>query len=518
MFSSRSCGKAPVRDGAARSQRRRPVSTLLALALAAASATTMVAAATPALADPTDQILTVAWGHNEQGQLGDGTTQQANTPVTVAGQIAFTKVEAGTSHTLAIAADSTIWSWGTNGFGGLGDGTTTPSRTPVHVPGLTDIIDVSAGAGSSFAIDSSGRLWAWGFNGSGFGNLGLGDNVPATNPVPKQVLGLPPMADVETSQRSVVARDVNGEVWTWGSNSDGQLGNGTVGGFRATPAKLAGLTTIIDVAAADFDGLALRADGTVFGWGDNGVSQLGPGGPGDRPTPGFTAGIAGLTQIGIGSGNVSALRNDGTVWSWGINSRGELGIGTISTPVYPPVATAVSGATQLAVGAVNGYARRGDGTVLAWGDNTLGSLGTGSTAPNNPNPSPVFGVSHATYLGSGATALHALAIQAIPTDFSITLDPKLGSVQPGGSTTTVVSLIPSKGFTSTAAVSVTNLPPGVTATLSAPKVSEDHPVTITLHTSIRTPRGQFRILITAAADSITKAAPYTLTIGNITTS
>ena len=102
------------------------------------------------------------WGHNYNGQLGDGTTIARHKPVNVDGITSSKSVSAGLHHSLALANDSTVWAWGDNLYGTLGDGTTTERHTPVQVVGLANISAISAGYGYSLALSKDGRAWAWG--------------------------------------------------------------------------------------------------------------------------------------------------------------------------------------------------------------------------------------------------------------------------------------------------------------------------------------------------------------------
>ena len=128
-----------------------------------------------------------AWGANEYGQLGDGTTtQQRMVPVRVLGLDGVTAIAGGSFHGLALRNNGTVWAWGDNNYGQLGDGTTTPRASPTQVSGLSNIVAIAAGASHSLALDASGTLWAWGDN--AFGQLGDGSNVQRRTPV--HVLGI----------------------------------------------------------------------------------------------------------------------------------------------------------------------------------------------------------------------------------------------------------------------------------------------------------------------------------------
>jgi alpha-tubulin suppressor-like RCC1 family protein len=168
----------------------------------------------------------VAWGHNANGRLGDGTTTQRLTAVTVSfpGGTVITKVAAGGAHSLARKSDATLWAWGSNGSGRLGDGTTDPQQlTPVQVVGLTDVTTMSAGKSHSVAVESDGTLYTWGEGGSGQ----LGNGGTADSPLPGLVTGIADAISVVAAADHTLAVSSTGIVWAFGENGQGQLGDGT---------------------------------------------------------------------------------------------------------------------------------------------------------------------------------------------------------------------------------------------------------------------------------------------------
>lgn len=154
----------------------------------------------------------VSWGHNSYGQLGNGTTNNTNTPVAVTGLNGVVTISAGTEHGLALKADGTVWAWGRNGGGALGIGSTNDSNIPVQVSSLSDVVGIEAGEGHSIAITSDSTVWLWG---------GLNSST-----VPVQVPGLDRITEVSVGALHAFARRVDETIWTWGVNTYGQLGTG----------------------------------------------------------------------------------------------------------------------------------------------------------------------------------------------------------------------------------------------------------------------------------------------------
>jgi alpha-tubulin suppressor-like RCC1 family protein/subtilisin family serine protease len=267
-----------------------------------------------------------AWGANQYGQLGDGTTLYPSgyrpTPVKVSGLSGVKDVAAASEHSLALKDDGTVWAWGMNWAGQLGDGTTTPSYpsgrpTPVKVSGLSGVTDVSSGSSYSLALKADGTVWAWGANGSGV----LGDGTYTNRTAPVQVSGpngvkLSGVTDVAAGSGHSLAVKGDGTVWAWGTNYYGRLGDGT-STDRLTPVKVSGLSGVTDVWAGSYHSLALKADGTVWAWGWNGYGQVGSSGEYVQTTPVQVSGISSVTDVSAGSYHSLALKDNGTVWTWG---------------------------------------------------------------------------------------------------------------------------------------------------------------------------------------------------------
>src|SRR3989449_446039 len=169
------------------------------------------------------------------------------------------------------------------------------------------------------------------------------------------------------------ATTVSGSVSAWGFNREGELGNGTNTTTYPqgldTPGPVSGLTGVTAIAGGRLHSLALKGDGTVWGWGYNGNGELGNGTSTftDHPTPVQVLGLSGVTAIAGGGFHSLALKSDGTVWAWGYNADGELGNGTFTNSNAPVQVLRLSGVTAIAGGGFHSLALKSDGTVWAWG-------------------------------------------------------------------------------------------------------------------------------------------------------
>src|SRR5438876_2882229 len=215
-----------------------------------------------------------------------GQTQQ----FTATGVSAATAIEAGSFHTCARLDDGTVRCWGLNDSGQLGDGTTTNALTPVAVAGVAGAAAVSGGGFHTCARFSDGTLECWGRNGSGQ----LGDPATTTfsSPTPVRVTGITGAASMTAGGFHTCALLGDGSVRCWGQNDYGQLGNGTGDPvpdnpttFNPTPVTVSGITTAVAISAGGWHTCALLRDGTVQCWRHNMYGQLGDGSTTAPPAP-----------------------------------------------------------------------------------------------------------------------------------------------------------------------------------------------------------------------------------------
>jgi uncharacterized repeat protein (TIGR02543 family) len=344
-----------------------------------------------------------AWGLNDYGQLGDGTTTNRTTPTL----ISFTglqsgetiqSVGAGGQHSLAVTTSGRVYGWGNNAFGQLGDGTylhTTP--TLISFTGLQSgetIQSVGAGHYHSLAVTTSGRIYSWGFN--NYGQLGDATTTNRTTPTLISFTGLQSgetIQSVEAGYFHSIAVTTSGRVYVWGNNAFGQLGDGTTTN-QTTPTLISftGLQsgeTIQSVEGGLYHSLSVTTSGRVFAWGEGGAGALGDGTTTNRNRPtliSFTGLQSGETIQSIeGGGQHSlAVTTSGRIYAWGLNNFGQIGNGqslTIQTiPEMISFTGLQSGETIQSIGAGNDYsfAVTTGGRVYAWGRNGSGQLGDGT--------------------------------------------------------------------------------------------------------------------------------------------
>ena len=279
-----------------------------------------------------------AWGFNTYGQLGDGTTILGRQiPVTVVGVSSMVAASAGWTHSLALKSDGTVYAWGTNQFGQFGTGAFVDSFVPVQVLGISNVAAIATPQHSSVALKRDGTVWAWGSNTRG--ELGLGTR--AVTPSPTQIAGLSGISKIWCQLNNCFARGTNGSTWAWGAGDAGSLGAGIATGDALSPIRVTPLDGYTDFALAGKAALGLKADGTVWAWGDNQLGQLGQGftSTASQLLPIRVPNITGAIRVAFGGqGTGYALRADGTVRSWGSNifgTAGMIGDGTLAQRLTP---------------------------------------------------------------------------------------------------------------------------------------------------------------------------------------
>ena len=285
-----------------------------------------------------------SWGWNQNGDLGNGNSSDVNIPVAVKTEgtpmksKTISQISSGGIHNLALSMDGKVYAWGDNNNGQLGDGTTNNSNVPVAVKtngtdmdGKT-IVQVSAGDEHTIALDTEGNIYEWGTMFGIYSRI----TTPRLLDVVGTVIANKIITKVVAGNRYSAAIASDGTVYAWGDNSNFGINS-------KTPVKLDFFGKNIEsISLGDSHALAIASDGTVYAWGNNFYGQLGNGTNANSTVPVKVSIIGGLPtnkalKVEVGSNHSIVVTTNGEVYAWGKNIDGQLGngtnVGSSSTPV-----------------------------------------------------------------------------------------------------------------------------------------------------------------------------------------
>jgi alpha-tubulin suppressor-like RCC1 family protein len=365
---------------------------------------------------------TYCWGDNAYGQVGDNTQTTRLAPVSVSPEH-FAQLAAGGTHSCGLTKDGRVRCWGLDVYGTVGTGTTSTVhcvenepcvQTPTAVIGLAGAVQIAAGTEHTCALTSDGGVWCWGDNRLAE-VLGTPTDNYTAKPTPTRVAPLAAASAVAAGGNwsCAVLRDTT--VSCWGNDPWNQDPKSaptlpiTVGGV----ARVAGLDHVTEVALSNSFACARIDDGTARCWGSNTSGQLGDGTTTTSAVPVAVAGVSGVKHVVVGASHACALLDDGSITCWGDNALGELGDGTkTGTDCIPPVALPPSGGggtpppagsptcrphaqavkglanvEALALGGNASCARLADQSIACWGTSQRG-LGDG-TSEAHLSPVPI---------------------------------------------------------------------------------------------------------------------------------
>lgn len=321
-----------------------------------------------------------AWGFNNVGQLGLGNITDYSSPKQIGSLTTWSYVSnsVGGSSSMVIKTDGTMWSWGGNSMGQLGLGNRTKYSSPKQVGALTNWSKVSAGTSFTIAIKTDGTLWAWGDN--TYVQLGLGNAISYSSPV--QVGSLTNWSTVVCDSYATMATKTDGTLWGWGPNYWGNIGIGSSGNYISSPVQVGALTTWSYVATGGSQTFAVKTDGTLWGWGYNGYGNLATGNTTNYSSPvqiGALTNWINITCAGLQTAH--SIKANGTLWGWGYNGvEGVVGNNSASSVISSPVQIgALTNWSTVQHGYGSCYALKTDGTLWVWGNNANGRLGLGNT-------------------------------------------------------------------------------------------------------------------------------------------
>ena len=323
------------------------------------------------------------------------------------------KIVAGFEHSLVIDGGQVL-AWGSNKNALAGFTSAEYQPTPTLIDGLENIIALAQGsaANHALALRLDGTVWAWGDNENG--QLGVGNDEIINTSKPMMVKELYGAVAIAAGKSHSIALKDDGSVWTWGDNSFGQLGH-IVQKNSLAPKRIHGLNNVVAVSAGYHHSVALKKDGTVWTWGKNLNGQLGLGNNETFSKPIQIPNLTDVVYITSGASHCIALKGDGSVWAWGWNDYGQLGDGTFISRNSPIQINKAEKIVRISAGGLHSVALNTSGEVYAWGANTFGQLGK-SSFRNYAVPVKVFSLKNIVSVDAGD--MHSLAIKSDGTVFS----------------------------------------------------------------------------------------------------
>jgi len=320
--------------------------------------------------------LAYGWGANVNGSVGVGIDDvKYSSPIQIL-EDNWLKIAGGASFASGLKKNGTLWTWGRNDYGVLGHDDTLFRSAPAQVGSDSDWADTGDGKNHIMSIKTSGELWN---TGRGTGGA-VGDGTVINRSVPVQIGSLTDWSKAFDGGNSncVCALKTDDTLWAWGINYAGKFGNDSVI-YTSSPVQVG--TGMAHAAFGMNHGHRIKTDGTLWATGDNGQGQLGIG------TQSYTIQFSSPVQVGSltdwskvysFTSFTMALKTDGTLWGWGRSSSGSLGDGSNINRSSPVQIGSLTDWSKLHVGPEQALAVKTDGTLWTWGENQNGSLGDGT--------------------------------------------------------------------------------------------------------------------------------------------
>jgi alpha-tubulin suppressor-like RCC1 family protein len=356
------------------------------------------------------------WGNGFYGNTGQNNNLNYSYPrpvdvTTPEPLLGWYKVAGGKSHMAGIKKNGSLWTWGRNNFGQLGDGTVINRSSPIQGVWGGIWIDVACGDDFTVAVKNNGDLWTWGKNvnfslgnipyttnqsfpiqvdtgllkwgkvSAGYSQVGLITYEADPSPTPT-ITGTPLPTPTPTPSSTIVPLPTLvpqfGQLWLWGDNQFGQIGDNTTTNRSSIVQTICGGQDWNNFSIRYTHTLAVKDDGTLWSWGQNNFGELGDVTAVDKSSPVQVDNGSNLwLSVSAGFQFSLALKNDGSLYSWGLNGNGQLGnasINNTSNPaiisVGPPV-----GWSKISAGFNHAAAVGRDGTLWCWGANDFGQIG-----------------------------------------------------------------------------------------------------------------------------------------------
>ena len=287
---------------------------------------------------------------------------------------------------MALDVNGDIWTWGSNGYGQLGNGQDNVTvKRPIKITNSTKFKEISMGVYHALAIDNEGNIWSWGSNTGG--QLGNGQISSDKVLIPTQIVSKVKFRQVNAGEMCSVALDEEGDIWTWGIMQDGRLGNGESSNEKVLiPTQITTSKNFVKIGIRQQTGWAFDKDGEMWLWGSNTFGQIGNGNKNTIKIPTKISYETKIKERKISTFFSIAIDEEENIWTCGDNKYGEIGLGYALQNNYiltPKKITTTSKFKKIATGNYSAFAIDEGGNIWSWGKNTSGELGNGDSRGEN---------------------------------------------------------------------------------------------------------------------------------------
>jgi alpha-tubulin suppressor-like RCC1 family protein len=310
-------------------------------------------------------------GRNDYGQLGLTGAYNRNQFNMIPDLPLIKSISGKYAHNLLLDENGQVWSFGVNSDESLGyQIPASSSPTPRLIPNISGITAVEAGQDHSLILDEHGMVWSFGSYRVGQ----LGRTVSHLDALPYVVIpNLPVIVKMSVGYQFSLLLDEQGQVWSFGSNTEGQFG---LGSHRSTPIQMTNIPTMVDISAGQEHSLLLDADGQVWGFGSNDHGQLGITGVSRQLIPIMIPGLGQIQAISAGAAHSLVITSSGQVWGFGSNGYGALGLG-LRIGRSGPVFLGLTDIVEVSAGFGHSLFVNSAGRVSVVGYNQFRQLGLG---------------------------------------------------------------------------------------------------------------------------------------------
>ncbi len=328
----------------------------------------------------------------------------------------FTELAVGLMHSCGLTATGSAWCWGWNQFGQVGDGTSGSSAsarpTPVGVSGRLFFSSISSGGFHTCGL-SSGKAYCWGSNSDGQLGDGTTDHTGAPKATPVAVSGTLNFTKIAAGYAHTCGLASSGHAYCWGDNSSGQIGDGSTTD-RSEPVPVIGEKTFVSISVGSAHVCAITQAGEAYCWGSNSTGKIGDGGATEsgqiRTQPVVVAGGLALTSISAGASHTCGLTPNGAAYCWGFNGGGQVGDGSTADRSTPNAVAGGFTFAQVTAAKNHSCGITTSGSMVCWGYSRYGQVGDGTTGISRLTPVLISGAMAFLQLASGADASHTCAI------------------------------------------------------------------------------------------------------------